>query len=188
MLQEIIDQKHRTPFQKGCVVSRSQESKQQGSTAKDVDPARAALGKFRIIFGAIRQHFRDVEKACGVSGAQVWVLATLAESPGLRVTELAEALSIHASTASNLLDKIEKAGLIRRERNSQDQRVVRLYLTETGNNALAAAPRPFTGVLPHALGQLAPEVLARLSLDLDTLIGHMDLTNSKDAQRPLSEL
>ena len=134
-----------------------------------------------MIFGAIRQHFREVEKACGVSGAQVWVLATLAESPGLRVTELAESLSIHASTASNLLDKIEKNGLIRRERGTQDQRVVRLYLTETGQAALAAAPKPFTGVLPHALNQLPPETLARLSHDLDTLIGFMDLTNSKDA-------
>ena len=152
------------------------------------NPAHDALGKFRIIFGAIRQHFRAVEKACGVSGAQIWVMATLMESPGLRVTELAEALSIHASTASNLLDKIEKNGLIRRERGKDDQRVVRLFLTEAGQAALAAAPQPFTGVLPHALGQLPPEILDRLCRDLDTVISHMDVTNRRDAQHPLSEL
>lgn len=168
-------------------MSQTREIPSKASLAND-NPAHAALGKFRIIFGAIRQHFREVEKACGVSGAQVWVLATLAESPGLRVTELAEALSIHASTASNLLDKIERSGLIRRERGTQDQRVVRLYLTEVGQAALAAAPKPFTGVLPHALAQLPPEILARLCHDLDTLIGFMDLTNTKDARRPLSEL
>lgn len=152
------------------------------------NPAHATLGKFRIIFGAIRQHFRAVEKACGVSGAQVWVLATLAEAPGLRVTELAQALSIHASTASNLLDKIEKSGLIRRERSREDQRVVRLFLTEAGQAALAAAPQPFTGVLPHALAQLPPEILERLGHDLDTVISHMEVANSRDAQHPLSEL
>lgn len=168
-------------------MSQTQE-KSRISRPVDENPAHATLGKFRIIFGAIRQHFREVEKACGVSGAQVWVLATLAESPGLRVTELAEALSIHASTASNLLDKIEKNGLIRRERGTQDQRVVRLYLTDAGNAALAAAPKPFTGVLPHALNQLPPDILARLSKDLDTVISHMDLTNTRDAQKPLSEL
>jgi DNA-binding MarR family transcriptional regulator len=151
-------------------------------------PAAEVLGKFRIIFGAIRQHFHEVEKACGVSGAQIWVLATLAESPGLRVTELAEALSIHASTASNLLDKIESHGLVRRERGRDDQRVVRLFLTEAGQAALAAAPKPFTGVLTHALNQLPPEILDRLSRDLDTVIGHMHLANTRDAQRPLSEL
>ena len=168
-------------------MSHTLEKPRKANPAKD-NPAHAALGKFRIIFGAIRQHFREVEKACGVSGAQVWVLATLAESPGLRVTELAEALSIHASTASNLLDKIEKSGLIRRERGTEDQRVVRLFLTETGQAALDAAPKPFTGVLPHALGLLPAETLARLSGDLDTLIGHMDLANTRDARRPLSEL
>lgn len=168
-------------------MSQTQE-KSRKSISVDESPAHAALAKFRIIFGAIRQHFREVEKACGVSGAQVWVLATLAESPGLRVTELAQALSIHASTASNLLDKIEKSGLIRRERGTQDQRVVRLYLTQAGQAVLAAAPKPFTGVLPHALNQLPPQVLARLSQDLDTLIGHMHLTNTRDARKPLSEL
>jgi DNA-binding MarR family transcriptional regulator len=168
-------------------VSQTQE-KQRKASAADKNPAHAALGKFRIIIGAIRQHYRDVEKACGVSGAQIWVLAALDESPGLRVTELAEALSVHPSTASNLLDKIEKSGLIRRERNSQDQRVVRLYLTDAGQAALAAAPRPFTGVLVHALNQLEPYVLARLSQDLDTLIGHMDRVNDKDARRPLTDL
>jgi DNA-binding MarR family transcriptional regulator len=171
-------------------VSKSQANVRQSGqgVGEGDDAARATLGKFRIIFGAIRQHFRAVEKACGVSGAQVWVLATLAQKPGLRVTELAEALSIHASTASNLLDKIEKAGLIRRERGQSDQRVVRLYLTEAGSAALATAPQPFTGVLPHALGQLHPDTLARLGRDLDELIGHLDLANDRDAQRPLSEL
>lgn len=168
-------------------MSQPQKKPRETPAASD-NPAHAALGKFRIIIGAIRQHYRDVEKACGVSGAQVWVLAALGESPGLKVTELAESLSIHPSTASNLLDKIEKIGLIRRERNSQDQRVVRLYLTDAGQAALASAPRPFTGVLVHALNQLQPYVLARLSQDLDTLIGHMDRANDRDAQRPLTEL
>jgi len=150
--------------------------------------AREALQRFRIVFGAVRQHFRAVEKACGVSGAQVWVLAALEESPGLKVSQLAKALSIHTSTASNLLDKVEAAGLIRRERSQQDQRVVHLYLTEAGTAALARAPRPFTGVLPHALGQLPEKVLVRLNADLQQVIAHMATADSKAAHKPLSEL
>ncbi len=152
------------------------------------DLAREALRKFRIVFGAVRQHFRAVEDACGVSGAQVWVLATLADRPGLKVTELAEALSIHTSTASNLLDKSEANGLIRRERGTKDQRVVRLYLTPKGEAALAAAPQPFTGLLTHALGKLPQASLERLSADLDTLIANMDGVNNKHAEKPLTEL
>ncbi|MBU1222498.1 MAG: MarR family transcriptional regulator [Gammaproteobacteria bacterium] len=152
------------------------------------DAAREALRQFRVIFGAVRQHFKAIEKACGVSGAQIWAMAALRQTPGMKVSELAQALSIHPSTASNLLDKIEKAGLIRRERNSVDQRVVKLYLTAAGDKALEKAPQPLTGILTHALGQLPDDALTRLNQDLAALIAQMGAINTKDAQKPLSEL
>jgi DNA-binding MarR family transcriptional regulator len=150
--------------------------------------AREALRKFRVIFGAVRQHFQAVEQACGVSGSQVWVMATLAESPGMRVSQLANALSIHQSTASNLLDKIEKAGLIRRQRGSKDQRVVQLFLTEAGEAALARAPKPFTGLLTYALGKLSMESLKGLNKDLNLVIDGMERVDAAAADRPISEL
>jgi DNA-binding MarR family transcriptional regulator len=150
--------------------------------------AREALRQFRVIFGAVRQHYQTVEKACGVSGAQIWAMAALRQSPGMKVSELAQALSIHTSTASNLLDKIEKSGLIRRERNATDQRVVRLYLTDAGEAALAHAPQPLTGILTHALEQMSDDALARLNLDLAALVGQMGAVNILDAQKPLSEI
>lgn len=150
--------------------------------------AREALRQFRVIFGAVRQHFQAVEKACGVNGAQIWAMATLRQTPGMKVSELARALSIHVSTASNLLDKIEQSGFIRRERNTIDQRVVRLYLTREGEKALAKAPQPLTGILTHALDQLPDDALARLNQDLAAVIGHMGEVNIQNAQKPLAEL
>ncbi|HQT00271.1 MAG: MarR family transcriptional regulator [Hydrogenophilales bacterium 16-64-46] len=150
--------------------------------------ASEALRQFRVIFGAVRQHFHEVEKACGVSSAQIWALSALRDTPGMKVSELAQALSIHASTASNMLDKIEKAGLIRRERNSADQRVVRLYLTEAGLQIVNDAPRPLTGILTHALSNLPESTLARLNDDLRQLIAQMDTADVRDAQKPLTDI
>ncbi len=159
------------------------------STPAPTSPAASeALRQFRVIFGAVRQHYQDVEKACGISGAQIWALSTLRDSPGMKVSELAQAMSIHASTASNLLDKIEKAGLVRRERNSADQRVVRLYLTDTGVQRLNDAPRPLTGILTHALSRLPEAALARLNGDLRQLIAQMDAVDERNAQKPLTAL
>ncbi|KVW97135.1 MarR family winged helix-turn-helix transcriptional regulator [Thiobacillus denitrificans] len=155
--------------------------------SSNANSARETLRQFRVIFGAVRQHFQTVEKACGVSGAQIWAMAALHQTPGMKVSELAQALSIHASTASNLLDKIEKSGLVRRERNHVDQRVVQLYLTDAGEQALEKAPQPLTGILTHALGQLPDDTLARLNQDLAVLIAHMGAVNTLDAQKPLSE-
>lgn len=150
------------------------------------NPAHEALRQFRVIFSAVRQHFQAVEKACGVSGAQIWAMSALRQSPGMKVSELAQAMSIHTSTASNLLDKIERAGLVRRERKHADQRVVQLYLTEKGEQALDKAPQPLTGMLTHALGQLSDDTLSRLNQDLATLIAHMGAVDYQAAQKPLS--
>jgi len=149
--------------------------------------AREVLRKFRIVFGAVRQHYQAVERACGVSGAQAWALASVAESPGLRVKALAETLAIHQSTASNLIDKMERNGLIRRERSTTDLRVVHLHLTPLGEDTLARAPRPFTGALSHALVQMSADQLARLDEDLGQLIAGMDRVDRKAADQPLPD-
>jgi DNA-binding MarR family transcriptional regulator len=149
---------------------------------------REALKLFRIIYGSVRKHSQAVEKACGVGGAQIWAMAALAETPGLRVTELARALAIHPSTASNLLDKMEKAALVRRQRGSADQRVVQLFLTEEGARILDRAPRPLAGVLTQALEQMPEATLKRLGEDLRELIAHLHVADESAAVRPLSEL
>ncbi|MGQ9686038.1 MAG: MarR family winged helix-turn-helix transcriptional regulator [Thiobacillaceae bacterium] len=150
--------------------------------------ATEALKRFRIIYGAVRKHSRNMEKACGVGGAQIWAMAIMARTPGLRVTELARALAIHPSTASNLLDKLERAGLVQRTRDSSDHRVVQLNLTGAGQEVLARAPQPLSGVLTHALERLPDALLARLVEDLQAVIDRIQTADDSAASKPLTEL
>ena len=69
-----------------------------------------------------------------------------------------------------MIDRLETGGLIRKERTSADQRVVRLYLTEAGVELLGRAPSPARGVLPQALRSLDEESLMRLQGELDALL------------------
>ena len=146
-----------------------------------------ALRLFRAIYAAVRHHLQTVERQCGASGAQVWAMALLARQPGMRVTELAQAMAIHPSTTSNLLAKAEKAGLLRRERSKADQRVVQLYLTDAGAAVLAKAPEPVAGLLPDALDRLPEAVLSRLNEDLSLLARTMAV-QEEAAGRPFSDL
>lgn len=150
--------------------------------------AAEALKRFRIIYGAVRKHSRNMERTCGVGGAQIWAMAIMARTPGLRVTELARALAIHPSTASNLLDKLERAGLVQRARSSEDQRVVQLHLTEAGQQVLACAPQPLSGVLTHALEQLPEELLQQLIENLQAVIDNLQVADDSAASKPLTEL
>jgi DNA-binding MarR family transcriptional regulator len=133
------------------------------------------LRRFRLIFKAVQQHSQWVETCCGVSSAQLWVLWEINGKPGIRVTELAEAMSIHQSTASNLLLKLTQKALVTRERDQQDQRVVSLYLTELGKETLAKAPSPAQGILKHALFQLPDPTLDAMRISLEALIHEMNI-------------
>ncbi len=154
--------------------------------ARDSAPvAMEILKKFRIIIGAVRQHSRELESACGVGGAQVWMLSAIAETPEITVSRLSRALSIHVSTASNLLDKLAKRGLVERLRNDDDRRAVRLRITPAGQAILDRAPRPASGLIIDALSRMPRESLARLDDDLACLIGHINTTDPSAANEPL---
>ena len=143
------------------------------------------LRKFRIIIGAVRQHSRELETAFGVGGAQVWMLAAIAETPDISVSQLGKALSIHVSTASNLLDKLARRGLVDRLRSDDDRRAVRLRVTPAGQAILDRAPQPLTGLMIDALRKMPRESLDRLDEDLACLIGHLKSTDPAAANEPL---
>ncbi len=146
------------------------------------------LKKFRIIYGSVRQHFREVEKSCGISGSQLWILHEIAKQPDIGVTELSERLSIHQSTCSQLVDKLVVANLVRKERNKEDQRRVGLRLTEAAEKILQSAPGPAEGILPEALQGLPENVLIALDKSLVDVIGQLRLRDEKLADKPLADL
>ncbi|MDP2064828.1 MAG: MarR family transcriptional regulator [Burkholderiaceae bacterium] len=151
------------------------------------DDAAQVLRQFRIVFNAVRHHFRRVENASGLGGAQIWALGLVAASPGLRVNALAVAMDIHQSTASNLLRGLTERGLLRAERETTDRRSVKLHLTDTGQAALGRAPGPYAGVLPDALAQLDPATLMQLSAGLGQLIATLQADEAA-GRLPLAQL
>ncbi len=141
--------------------------------------------KLRVVFRAVQAHSKIVERQCGLSSAKLWMMWELFATPGLKVSELARALTIHPSTCSNMLDQLEDKGLVRRDRSKIDQRAVHLYLTEEGARVLAKAPRPAQGTLSDALEQLSDETLQNLEDGLNTLIDAMRVKDEKDGLVPI---
>lgn len=162
-------------------------SEKSESEAVRSTQVRSVLQNLRRVFRSIQAHSRWVEKQCGVSAAQLWAIWELSTQPGLRVSDLSTLMSIHQSTASNMLDKLEDKGLVRRERRGPDQRVVRLYLTEEGGRLLADAPRPAQGALTHALQQVSDEALQQLESGLGQLIRSMDADEIEYGLEPMSD-
>jgi DNA-binding MarR family transcriptional regulator len=136
-------------------------------------PSVRVLRRFRLVFNAVKTHFREVEKKAGVAGAQLWALSVIRDRPGVGVTDLARAMDVHQSTASNLVRTLLEQELVVAKKTGADRRTVQLHVVAAGARALRRAPGPFAGVLPTALASLDAPTLARLDRDLGKLIASL---------------
>jgi DNA-binding MarR family transcriptional regulator len=151
--------------------------------------ASLVLRQFRIVFNTVRSHFQQIERQSGLGGAQLWTLSILAQRPGIGIGDLADAMDVHQSTASNLVRVLVRKGLAVSNRDVDDRRAVNLTVSDAGLAILAVAPGPFAGVLPDALARLDDHTLAQLSSGLSVLIDRLNVEESEAAaQTPLASM
>jgi DNA-binding MarR family transcriptional regulator len=150
------------------------------------ESAARVLRQFRIVFNAVKTHFREVEKKAGLAGAQLWALSVVRDRPGIGVGALAHAMDVHQSTASNLLKSLLEQGLVAAGRSGPDRRAVQLHISARGLLILKKAPGPFAGVLPDALARLDTSTLKRLDKDMAKIIELLG-ANPASANIPLGQ-
>ena len=144
-----------------------------------IDGADAFLESFDAFAAAVRRA-RGATTQTGSNGtltlSQYSLLQTLATRSEAPVRELAAEAGIAASTATRILDALERRGIIRRTRSPDDRRVVTVTLTEFGRHALdqqdewvRGRQRAFYETLPDVERDLAPDLLLRLAELIDDL-------------------
>lgn len=72
-------------------------------------------------------------------GSQKRILILLRESGGMTQAQLTQRLGIRQGSASEVIRKLDSAGLIRRTKNSTDKRTVDIILTDEGHLAADSA-------------------------------------------------
>jgi DNA-binding MarR family transcriptional regulator len=116
---------------------------------------------------AVTVRYRPLLDDLGLTYPQYLVLLVLWERGPVPVKDIAAALQLDYGTLSPLLKRLETAGLIRRERRPDDERSVRVVLTEQGDELRERAKD-----VPPAMGDamnLGEEDTARLRALLRTL-------------------
>ena len=146
--------------------------------------AEDTFGKLLQLVRSVQNGMQNIDDRHGLSGSQLWALWQISARPGLRVSQLASALHIKPSTASNLLDKLELRQLVRRERRDTDNRVVRLHLTDAGVEVVKDIPGPMQGRLRGALGKMPQPGLGNLRQGISSLLELMDESTRHGAVQP----
>ncbi len=102
-----------------------------GSPDARPDDRVAIVTGLRRIVKALETYSRAVQREFGLTGPQLWAVKVLARGQ-LTAGELAQALAVHQSSVSVLVERLERRGLVRRTRDPDDRRVVHVALTARG--------------------------------------------------------
>ncbi len=98
----------------------------------------------------------------GLHVGQEMVLSHLWKEDGLTPSNLAERLGVEPPTITNMLSRMEKAGFLKRCRDSRDARCTRVYLTEKGRELREPVESRWEAVQRNAFARITAEEEALL--------------------------
>ena len=111
--------------------------REKGSTPKDDR-------LIHLVFSAqhkLRTHLKNEMAAAGVSitPAQSGILFLLKRKDGQTMSELSSELSLDNSTLTGLVDRLERAGFVRRNAGTADRRASHVFITDRGGEEIERA-------------------------------------------------
>ena len=105
----------------------SEETARRSTEVRDIsDSLLPSLG---LAFWRMKHAF---EREVGLSTATWFLLSMLIEEDGISQGEVSHRFEVDPSRTTRLAQRLQDEGLLRRERDPEDNRVVRLYVTEEG--------------------------------------------------------
>jgi DNA-binding MarR family transcriptional regulator len=145
--------------------------------ASDPDGEDSFVAAFDAFSQAIRRaRGAGADHPGGLTFSQYALLRTLAGRDGARVSDLAGQAAVTPSTATRILDALERRAIVCRTRSAHDRRGVTVTLTDAGRAALhrqdawmQGRQRAFYAHLPEHERALAPDLLLRMSALIDEL-------------------
>lgn len=125
---------------------------------------------------ALRRFYDRRVAELGVTRAQWRVIAALGHHPGMKQVELADRLDVEPISACRIIDRLEEAGLVERQRDPSDRRVWRLSLT--------AKAEPVREQLRKLAEEMSLEAFAGVDADeLETMRGALARVRDNIARR-----
>ena len=132
-------------------------------TAQDAGPLLAPLG---FAFWKMKGAF---ERETGVSAGTWFTLALLIREDGMSQGELSQRFDVDPSRVTRLAKRLEREGLLRRERDRRDNRVLRMYLTDKGRGLIESLSNRRESFDHRVSAVLSPEELKELRRMLGVL-------------------
>lgn len=129
--------------------------------------ARRILETVPIVMRVLRREMRSGAEE-KLSVPQFRVLAFLSGMPGASLSEVADFVGVAGATASAMVDRLVRRGLVAREGDPEERRRLRLELTTDGSELLERARA-------HTRARVGERLAVLTCSELSTVIGGLDL-------------
>jgi DNA-binding MarR family transcriptional regulator len=141
-------------------MNRSAQDRDAGAHAREVEP----MGAFLSAAHALEARLEDSLASVGLSLAKYGVLDTLfSAAQPMALSELAAAQRCVRSNITQLVDRLEADGLVRRVADPSDRRSVRAVLTPQGEEQQAEGAKRIAEIREGFAASLPPADLATLN-------------------------
>jgi DNA-binding MarR family transcriptional regulator len=127
---------------------------------KEVNPYFDRIQKsLQIVIHKMQPKLLESMNALGVTTTQLFVLGLIKKQGSCKVTQLAEMMDVKPSAVTLLVDRLEENGLVLREHDKKDRRVVNISLTEHGDEKLKKVMEERKAIAGRYLSHLTEEEL-----------------------------
>jgi DNA-binding MarR family transcriptional regulator len=138
--------------------------------AGQIRAAHADVGRVEVRAGTAPGAESGASAVPAVSASEARALIELASARGIAQGELAGLLGLDKSTVSRLAAGLERKGWVRRGRDDDNQRYVRLYLTAEGREVAGRVWQAWQSRQARILAKLSPDERAGLIAGLGGLV------------------
>ena len=114
-----------------------------------------------------------LQKYLDITTSQLLFLRALDKEDLLSSGEISRRIFIKPGTITGIVDRLEKKGLVTRNRDNQDRRVVKISITEAGRELVRAAPVPIQSRLAINLKKLPFNEVESITKGLERLVDLM---------------
>jgi DNA-binding MarR family transcriptional regulator len=134
----------------------------------------AVANRLRPALLRLARELRRESHALGVTGGQVSLLFQIQRNRGIGVRGLAALERMSPAAMSGYVDRLERAGLVRRTPDPKDRRRHGLSVTEEGDRVLRSVKSRRTAWLAARLEHLDPDELAAVDAAVEPLLSLLE--------------
>ena len=141
------------------------ESNEKDNLDEHIEVAKLLLSVMGLFKHNIIKSFEDT----GITAPQAMVMGILSKEKKMKITELSNKLGLSNSTVSGIIDRLEKQGIVERERSCEDRRVVYVNICPKFNEIHGDAHKLIRENTANVMKKATPEEISKIVEGLSIL-------------------